>query len=768
MSRSVITCLVALFAAEPGRAQTADCSLTDLWLGYGFGSGSSTTVKVGQWAPIGVQFEVRKGSFRGKIVLTTVDSDGNDVQYVIPNVAVAERTNRSTEVVYGTIRVGKDSPVISAQLVETSDSGERVVHSQVFRIGESGGRMPDIVDSTRELVAFIGDAAGLYELRDPPTGQVNISGYLPPAVTRFRSESDLPLQWYGYGGVTILVLGTSNEKFFDRLDPQRASAIRTWVRQGGRLVVSVGKNWQLVSKSFLAPMLPATIVGVDDIDLRQVPIEKSLESFAGGNERINLSSMPKMAVAKFERLREPGRIIVQHAGRPIVYSSAYGLGQVTLIGFDVGEPPFRDWKAAKRFWVNALKVFEPIQNEATRGIRYAPHFDEASRLNHAMEDFPDVTVVPFHWVALLIFLYILLIGPIDYFFLKKVVKRLELTWITFPTWVILISVAAYYSAYMLKGDDLRLNRVEIVDVDASTNTLRGTGYLCVFSPRIARYNVAYTSKLADAGPWSQLPADVEGNPQAGSMGEDQTTSVSTWFGTPDLSMRGIQGDSGASLIGRRQYGYVGYEGGRIVGVAESPIQVWSTKSFTSSWIGRAQPVIDSKLRVETGNLRGELTNILPVALEDVMVAFNEQAWIIQRINPQQTIDLAAVQARGLSDFLRQGTGAHTEGMPFQPNRNIQHERFTDIAQMLRGLIFYRARGDVGRGRTMPCNHLSGLDLSHQWEVGRIILLGRVDAEGGSLWLNDKPVASGQPKDPGGKTQKLTFLRVVIDPKKETQ
>ena len=31
------------------------------------------------------------------------------------------------------------------------------------------------------------------------------------------------------------------------------------------------------------------------------------------------------------------------------------------------------------------------------------------------------------------------IGPLDYLFLKKVVKKLELTWITFPTVVLVVS-----------------------------------------------------------------------------------------------------------------------------------------------------------------------------------------------------------------------------------------------------------------------------------------------------------------------------------------
>ena len=83
----------------------------------------------------------------------------------------------------------------------------------------------------------------------------------------------------------------------------------------------------------------------------------------------------------------------------------------------------------------------------------------------ALEQFPGVKLIPFGWVAFFIFLYILLIGPGDYFFLKKVLKRMELTWITFPTIVVTVSLVAYYAAYVLKGNDLLVNKVDVVDID---------------------------------------------------------------------------------------------------------------------------------------------------------------------------------------------------------------------------------------------------------------------------------------------------------------
>ena len=77
-------------------------------------------------------------------------------------------------------------------------------------------------------------------------------------------------------------------------------------------------------------------------------------------------------------------------------------------------------------------------------------------------------------MAGLVFIYILWIGPGDYFLVKRLLKRMELTWITFPVMVLSVSLGAYLLAYHLKGDQLRINQVNLVDVDVETGLVRGT------------------------------------------------------------------------------------------------------------------------------------------------------------------------------------------------------------------------------------------------------------------------------------------------------
>ena len=93
-------------------------------------------------------------------------------------------------------------------------------------------------------------------------------------------------------------------------------------------------------------------------------------------------------------------------------------------------------------------------------------------------------VVSFGSVAFLIALYILLIGPLEYYFLKRVFGRLELTWLTFPLIAATVCIAAFLSASAMKGRDIRINKVDVVDVVAEPGNGRvyGSTWFTLFSP----------------------------------------------------------------------------------------------------------------------------------------------------------------------------------------------------------------------------------------------------------------------------------------------
>ena len=372
----------------------------------------------------------------------------------------------------------------------------------------------------------------------------------------------------------------------------------------------------------------------------------------------------------------------------------------------------------------------------------------ATVLHNYLEHFPDVKVVPFGWVALLIFGYILLIGPIDYFFLKKVVGRLELTWITFPTCVIVISVAAYFTAHWLKGDDLRINRIEIVDIDAASQTLRGTGFLAVFSPQIARYKVAMEPSLGAGGTWEQL-----------GMSAAQTSRLTSWFGVPEDSLRGVYGAGGAGLLGRRGYRYQDPEAsGMPAALADVPIEVWSVKDFTSRWLAKAGPVIEAKLTGDGTFLGGTITNVLDKPLHDVWIAYGEHVLQIGTLEPNVPRELRGIDPRGLRSYLAERT------LDGDQRHGIRADQIPEADEIARSIMF---TGKTPKSyRNFPNDYLADLDLSDRLDLGKAILMARVDGDGGQLWLNTLPGEEAEPPDLTDKVRADTFLRVILQPTKK--
>ena len=131
-----------------------------------------------------------------------------------------------------------------------------------------------------------------------------------------------------------------------------------------------------------------------------------------------------------------------------------GCGKSTVLRLIAGLPPHHPTTEGTVHVANA-----PV---AGPGGEFAPlahnegYRDLAGQLRSSLDQFQGIRLVPFSVVALMIVAYILLIGPGDYFFLKKVLGRMELTWITFPTIVVLTSLAAYALGRYFKGDEVRM------------------------------------------------------------------------------------------------------------------------------------------------------------------------------------------------------------------------------------------------------------------------------------------------------------------------
>jgi len=715
--------------------------------------------KPGAWVPVYVHV-VNNGKYDerndgpAEIVVETLDSDdaANSYRVALPSMP-------------------QENP--SARVIAYTRPGTRYTDVTVKVLRKRDGR--DMCQPDRsshpgldpQQVFYLAIGSKLPGIRLPgPTANVNTMQSGACEIGNISRVEDMPTVWFGYSAADLVILATSDRSFITGLlndTAGRKAALAEWVRRGGKLLVLAGKNHDVLNGTGgeeLNAVLPVDVGSpFTSAELRPSFREYITETFDPLEGPINVTRLTPRE-GRSTRVLAAGA--PEGGSSPLIAQGAYGLGRVTVVACDIDQQPFTRWKGQTttrdqlpKFWEQLLRQAGPrvptsVQNPV--GGRFVPRGipgtgDEGDNalkgLVQTLENFEGVPVISFGWVALFILLYILVVGPIDYLFLKKVVKRLELTWITFPTVVVAVSAAAYFTAYALKGNDLRINKIDLVDIDLQTKQSYGRTLFSVFSPRIQNYTIGIEPAEGWAGP-----------PAAG--GPD---TLVTWFGAPKVGQR--------SLF-RRSYEYED----RATALRGVPIQVWSTKNFQGLWQApfdknKAPFVADLKHPPgKPDELIGLVTNQLPVELIDAVLIYKGEVAQLGRlasdaprsISSQSRVKFSSWRA-GVAEGINVGGAAGGMASPNSLNIN---------------LLFHEE--SVGSGD--PHNG-SMRDVDESWRVttenkDEAILLARVAQATGlteeltqnpatscRLWLGELPT-SGRPRPTIPGTMRLdTYVRVYV-------
>lgn len=758
------------------QAQPRKVSIEKVEVGFKAGVGQETRFKAGAWTPVYVDLQAPKGLLpkEAELLIETADSDNLRNRYQVDVPAIEEEQtitvltylrpgNMNSDI--NVIVRGRDGREIHS--VKAQKFSQHSLSPNQFLYLVAGSRLPRLKGA---LLKKPGE-------ENRPDEDMDDSG-----ARRFAyldRVEQLPTRWFGYQGADLLILTTSKETFIKGLVEERnqcKEALAEWVRRGGRLVVCVGQNHQL-ARQFL------TQTKLIDCEVK------------GSVYRRHLGLSPWIAVENHRRVRlpapgvevamlQPGKGVdvlvherdfaddvdddkkVDEQDRPLMVQASYGLGRVILVGFDLDQSPFTSWSGQNDFYRKLQSEMEPrtIRDDQQGGMGWSNSSTElAGSLQANLETFEDIPVVSFGWVALFIFLYILVVGPLDYLFLKKVVKRLELTWITFPLVVVVVSTLAYFTAYYLKGNDLKINKVDLVEIDLHQPKVYGSTWFTLFSPRIQNYTVG----TAPSTDWAPPPRAPESNPFSTLVG---------WMGKPGDDWGGSS-RSGSQGLFRRTYNYAPDAAG-LEGV---PIQVWATKSFSSSWEAPMpeQALITARLFHPQGKpeaIAGTITSNLPVELQDVVLLHRDQVYSLDKLSPgvpTQAQHRGAGQSQRLDQWLNDPLfdmqqSPQQRGNRFAPPQMVQ----SSVSTVLKSALFHkRAEGNV-----MNNSALRHLDQS--WRLARkdeVMLFGRIaPAPAGAaektneeavassrLWLGQLPGANSKPPTLGGTMTQRTYVRVFI-------
>src|SRR5207249_9548449 len=114
--------------------------------------------------------------------------------------------------------------------------------------------------STQELAVGLGPSMGLGEA----AATIRRRGDAGINTVQIASAEELPDHWWGYDGVDMLALATSDPQFIQALTSDQRQAIVDWVQLGGRLLLSAGARGAEVAdpKNGLSALVPGELAEV--------------------------------------------------------------------------------------------------------------------------------------------------------------------------------------------------------------------------------------------------------------------------------------------------------------------------------------------------------------------------------------------------------------------------------------------------------------------------------------------------------------------------
>jgi len=743
--------------------------------------------KTGMWTPIAVDLEAGpRGLSNTDLVVETPDSEDIETVYQVPIGALGKEERRT---ILAYTKPGNSEGRFKLRIRrESRDVVSPLTVSQ----------MP--VDLAGRLYLTIGarldklqDALVALQQKRPDLGENQDKRDTFPRYAGFEIDpARLPVLALGYDAVDLMILTTTDKNLVQALlrDAARLKAIAQWVRQGGRLVVSVSwENQAEVSQLLQAPPWQPRIItvppAVQRVQDNALPNLKGATDWAHVGVPFPLPGEDPVPVALLrtgKQQRPEWEVLAEVGGQPLITRMPYGRGSITLLAFDLDKGAFTTWSGRKDFLKGLIGNLEPrIPQRAANeqagfvAIHGNSGQDLTTQLQIKLDKF-DVPIIPFGWVALFIIVYILIVGPLDYFLLKKVFKRLEWTWITFPTVVLLVSAVSYFTAYAVKGRDLKVNKIDLVDFDLRTDldeSLRtrkayayGRTWFTIMSPRIQSYTIGIEPRVAE---W------------LGKGIAPETAEVVSWLGRPELDGPAAMGRQRAQGWSNRSYDYEP-DGTGLTGV---PIPVWTTKSFTALWASALPrlPIVADLKYFNKGNLKvaGTIQSFLPADLEDVWFFYRTHCFSLEGNllrshdgKAAQPIELVLAQGRTV-DIQRWPSASGTLGP-----RPFADKGFDDPTPLVKDLMFHE-RIDSGANQRNQVMHRLDLSWRLQEEpttpttnLREIIIYGRLAPAAGPaeevfqqhpmatlLWLGQLPGPGKERPKLAGTIVQDTFVRIIL-------
>jgi len=690
--------------------------------------GLKNTYKIGCWTEVRIQAPLSAGvSYLAEV--SVLDADGNHARFIDEPVNADEAGRYQTIVPVLVSRLGSDFEINIFEV-----DGDRKKGSLAARTRLSTADLTALTQSEPWLVA-VGRVDNI-EITSEFVSQLQ--------VTSVEGIDVLPENTLSLSGVNVIIYGvTGNE----RTALQR---LKGWVNAGGHLVAFPDVPTEEFLTTPFAEMIPATFDQTAQIrDLSR------LESFVGEASRLRVNrtlSIPRL-------VDFPGETLVGGLTGALAARMPWGLGTLTFCTLNLNEDVLQDWEALPQLF-RVLADFQAyddrVSTTSTNLLTQAGLSDFKTQWDAGLSDFGLMT--PSVWIPLsLLLAAALLVGPVDYFVVRHVLKKPGLTWITLPVLVLLTVGWGIYSAAQqkvpLSGNAGRqeraalVNQAVVADYAGDTKTERYRRFIKILVPETGRFDVATSMKLPFSANTPQQQTALSSVPESTFRGYYRASG--THLDQTSYQVHPLEGTLDGVPVHERSTLLLETSG------ASTPVDIDTDSTFavTSDLSGTVSSQLKGTL---SHSLDGDITNWL--LAYDKLVFFVNDDHPLATLSPGEVLELpgSSILQRELTAFLTGTTKLMVKrksgvGEDLIIRRRDYDPFSRDLEYILSLLTFYEIVG--GEEYTKLSNiELTDWDLSESIALKRAVLIGKM--------TGDRPQPSVE-----GETvitnSDVTFVRFVL-------
>lgn len=344
----------------------------------------------------------------------------------------------------------------------------------------------ELLASTKVLVVAHPNITYLVGLITPERGPLAlISAAQLPGMAREKVLVDarleqLPERFEALRSFDCLVL---NNVDTSTLTPRQVSALQLWVGQGGRLVIGGGSQVAMTTAGLPDTLLPFRPQTPEPYQL--LNSVASLAGFTASNTPILMPGPFLVAVGQYTGGKALASEITSSGEVPLLTEWSLGSGFVDFVALDLQSAPFDGWSGTIDFWSALLSPGAAYPSWLAPDVSLRQQI--AASMPYPLSNLPVLDLPSVKGLALLLGIYILVVGPGNYFLLKRR-QKLHWAWVTIPVITVIFSIGSFVLGYALHGSDIFINKIAVIETQPS-GLANVTTYVGLFSPNRQTYEV---------------------------------------------------------------------------------------------------------------------------------------------------------------------------------------------------------------------------------------------------------------------------------------